>query len=304
MTASGGKEGEAMQLVTIVGSERLSAGDLTAARDAAASAGTEAGTAHWPEAGIVAEFTADGRVAAVRDAVEAAVPHADVVVQPAAERRRRLFVADMDSTMITIECIDELADYAGLKAEISAVTEAAMRGEIDFAGALAGRVALLAELPVSAIAECLRDRVQLSPGAATLVRTLRRHGVHTLLVSGGFTHFTGPVAEMIGFDEARANVLETHGDVLTGTVRQPIVDASAKREALAGTARDMGISMAETIAIGDGANDLLMVEAAGLGVAYHAKPKLADAADVRIRRGDLTVLLHALGIPRADWVVV
>jgi phosphoserine phosphatase len=302
MTASGGKEGEVMKLVTIVGSERLSAGDVSAARDAAAAVGMDAGAACWTEAEAVAEFSGTGPAAAVRDAVEAAVPHADVIVQAAAERRRRLFIADMDSTMITVECIDELADYAGLKAEISAVTEAAMRGEIDFIGALEGRVALLAQLPVAAIDDCLRDRVRLSPGAQTLVRTLRLHGVYTLLVSGGFTRFTGPVAEMIGFDEARANVLETHGDVLTGKVVPPIVDANAKREALTSAAQERGIALAETIAIGDGANDLLMVETAGLGVAYHAKPKLADAADMRIRRGDLTVLLHALGIPRADWI--
>lgn len=253
------------------------------------------------EAEAVAEFSGTGPSAAVRDAVEAVLPHADVIVQSAAERRRRLFIADMDSTMITVECIDELADYAGLKAEISAVTEAAMRGEIDFAGALERRVALLADLPLASIDECLRDRVRLSPGARTLVQTLRSQQVYTLLVSGGFTHFTGPVAAMIGFDEARANVLETRGDVLTGKVLEPIVDAHAKREALTGTAQGRGIALTETIAIGDGANDLLMVETAGLGVAYHAKPKLADAADMRIRRGDLTVLLHALGIPRADW---
>ncbi len=291
-----------MQRVTIVGSERLSAGDVSAARDAAAAAGMTAGEATWTEAEAVAEFTGTGPIAAVREAVEAAVPHADIVVQNDAERRRRLFIADMDSTMITVECIDELADYAGLKAEISAVTEAAMRGEIDFIGALEGRVALLADLPTSAIEACLRDRVRLSSGAQTLVRTLRKQGIYTLLVSGGFTRFTGPVAEMIGFDEARANVLEERGDVLTGRVVPPIVDANAKREALIDTAQTKGISLVETIAIGDGANDLLMVETAGLGVAYHAKPKLADAADMRIRRGDLTVLLHALGIPRADWV--
>jgi phosphoserine phosphatase len=292
-----------MLIATIVGSVRLSAGDVSAASDAAAACGSAVSPPRWIETAKAAEFElAGGGRLEVRDAIEGALPGADVFVQGAATRAKRLFVADMDSTMITVECIDELADYAGLKAEISAVTEAAMRGEIDFEGALRQRVALLAGLRTSAIDECLRDRVRLSPGARTLVRTLRVHGVQTLLVSGGFTRFTEPVAAMIGFDAALANVLETDGGHLTGRVTPPIVGAAAKADALTRTAAEIGASLAETIAIGDGANDLKMVTAAGFGIAYHAKPKLAEAADARIRRGELTALLHAVGIPVADWV--
>lgn len=292
-----------MHIATIVGSERLSAGDVSAASDAVAVLGAAPGAVRWLEAEKAAEFDVRGGAgSAVRDELENLLPTADVFVQAEAGRAKRLLVADMDSTMITVECIDELADYAGLKAEISAVTEAAMRGEIDFAEALARRVKHLAGLRASAIDECLRDRVRLSPGARTLVRTLRANDVYTLLVSGGFTRFTDPVAEAIGFHEALANVLEVSNGALSGSVLPPIVDAHAKAAALVGKARELGAETAETLAIGDGANDLLMVEAAGLGVAYHAKPKLADAADARIRRGDLTAVLHAVGIPRSVWI--
>ena len=288
-----------MLIATLVGSGRLSAGDVAAASDAAAAIGAS----RWVEADKAAEFdVGEGDWRLVRDAVEVAVPHADVFVQSRHSRRKRLFVADMDSTMITVECIDELADYAGLKPEISAVTEAAMRGEIDFAEALRRRVALLAGLRTSAIEECLRDRVRASPGARTLVRTLRASGIYTLLVSGGFTHFTRPVAADIGFDASLANVLACEGDLLTGGVLPPIVDAQAKAAVLTAKASELGASMMETVAVGDGANDLPMIALAGLGVAYHAKPKLAEAADARIRCGDLTALLHAIGIPRRSWV--
>ena len=218
----------------------------------------------------------------------------DVVVQIAAHHHRKLLVADMDSTMITVECIDELADYAGLKAEVSAVTECAMRGEIDFAGALRDRVALLAGMKESTITECLNERVKLMGGAKELVTTFRASGGKAILVSGGFTHFTGPVAAEIGFDRAIANRLVVKDDVLTGEVEQPIVDAQTKKavllEALAG--RDPSVS----IAIGDGANDIPMIEAAGLGIAYHAKPKTQAAADACVRFGDLNVVRYALGL--------
>ena len=224
----------------------------------------------------------------------------DIIIQPLAHRHRKLLVADMDSTMITVECIDELADYAGLKAEVSAVTERAMRGEIDFAGALRDRVALLAGMPEATIAECLRERVTLTGGAKALVRTFRAKGGESILVSGGFTHFAGPVAAEIGFDRAIANRLIVKDGVLTGEVEQPIVDAATKRvvllEALDG--RDPAVSMA----IGDGANDIPMIEAAGLGVAFHAKPKTIAAADACVRFGDLSVIAYAMGWAKADWV--
>jgi phosphoserine phosphatase len=209
----------------------------------------------------------------------------------------------MDSTMITVECIDELADYAGLKAQIAEVTERAMRGELDFAEALHGRVALLKGLAGSVIDQCRAERVRIMPGAKVLVRTLKARGAHTLLVSGGFVPFAAPVAAEIGFDRAVANVLHIDGGALAGTVGTPIVDAQRKKAELLGEAERLGLSPARTIAIGDGANDIPMIEAAGLGVAYHAKPKTREAAAAAISRGDLSVLLHALGIPRAQWVV-
>lgn len=226
----------------------------------------------------------------------------DVVVQPARGREKKLLVADMDSTMITVECIDELADYAGIKAEIAAVTEAAMRGELDFAAALDARVALLKGLEAGAIDRCLAERVTIMAGAKTLVRTMRARGATTVLVSGGFTRFAEPVAREIGFDRAIANVLEIDGAALSGTVAKPIVDSATKERTLIETRDALGLAPQETLAVGDGANDLGMIKLAGLGVAYHAKPIVAAAAGARIDRGDLTALLYAQGIPRAEWV--
>lgn len=225
----------------------------------------------------------------------------DLFIQPKLGRRRKLIVADMDSTMITVECIDELADYAGIKPQVAAVTERAMRGEIDFAGALRDRVALLAGMKESVIAECLRERVKIMGGAKALVRTLRARGGTAVLVSGGFTHFTGPVAAEIGFDRAVANRLIVRDGVLTGEVEQPIVDAETKKAELLKSIAALGIPTSASMAIGDGANDIPMIEAAGLGVAYHAKPKTQAAADTSVRVGDLSVLLYAMGIPKAEW---
>ncbi|QMW24455.1 phosphoserine phosphatase SerB [Sandaracinobacteroides saxicola] len=224
----------------------------------------------------------------------------EVVVQAAdAVRRRTLLVADMDSTMIQCECIDELADYAGIKPAIAAITERAMQGELDFAAALKERVALLKGLEAGVIGRCLKERVRLMPGARTLVRTMKAHGGRAVLISGGFTAFTGPVAAMIGFDRHVANGLEVHDGRLTGTVAQPIVDSETKRATLLAEAGD---ALAASLAVGDGANDIPMLRAAGYGVAYHAKPKAAAAADAAVRFGDLTVLLWAQGYPRAAWV--
>ena len=279
-----------MFIATLVAKDRLSAGDISAACDAVA------GTAARVVDGVACDiaFTTGDRVS-----LEAAVA-CDVIVQRAADRRRQLLVADMDSTMITVECIDELADYAGLKAEVATVTERAMRGEIDFAEALRDRVTLLAGMRETTIAECLRERVTLMGGAKALIRTFRGNGGEAILVSGGFTHFTGPVAAEIGFGRAVANRLVVKDGVLTGEVEQPIVDAATKRTVLL----DMlgGRDRAVSIAIGDGANDIPMIEAAGLGVAYHAKPKTEAAADASIRHGDLSVLLYAMGYPRDTWI--
>jgi len=226
----------------------------------------------------------------------------DIVVQPLASRRKRLFVADMDSTMIEQECIDELADYVGLKAHVAAITERAMRGEIAFEPALRERVALLKGLPAAVVDEVIAKRITLTPGARTLLATMRASGAHTCLVSGGFTHFTGPVAAMIGFDEHRGNTLIVEDGKLAGRVQEPVLGREAKLAALIELRDRLGLSPQDTLAAGDGANDLAMIEAAGLGVAYHAKPKVAEAAQARIDHGDLTALLYLQGYARADFV--
>jgi phosphoserine phosphatase len=239
---------------------------------------------------------------ALRAAVEAAADGFDVVVQPASgPRRKRLLVADMDSTMIGQECIDELADFAGKKAEIAAITERAMQGELDFEAALDARVAALRGLDAGAIARCLEERITLTPGATTLIATMKGWGARTLLISGGFTAFTEVIAARIGFDRQVANLLHIAGGRLDGTVAKPIVDSAVKRDTLIAERATLGLETADTLAVGDGANDIPMLEAAGLGIAYHAKPKAAAAADAAIRVGDLTSLLWAQGVPRAAW---
>lgn len=224
----------------------------------------------------------------------------DFLAQPAEGRKRRLLVADMDSTIITVECIDEIADYIGLKPEIAAITEQAMRGEIDFAAALRQRAAMLRGLPIALLARAYAERVRLSPGAAALVRTMRRDGAFTALVSGGFTYFTERVREAAGFDYDQANRLNLVGEALDGTVGEPILDADAKLAALRRLAAQRGIPLAATLAIGDGANDLPMLRAAGLGIAYRAKPIVAAAARARIRYTDLSTALYYQGYTAAE----
>jgi phosphoserine phosphatase len=236
-----------------------------------------------------------------RDALAGAA--VDVVLQQAAGRRKALFLADMDSTMIGQECIDELADYVGLKPHVAAITERAMRGEIEFAPALRERVALLKGLPASVIDEVIAERISLTPGAGTLVTTLRKNGAHTCLVSGGFTLFTGRIAAMIGFDENRANTLLLDSDGrLSGQVAEPVVGREAKLATLIELRQQYHLAPEATLVTGDGANDIAMIEAAGLGVAYHAKPKVAEAAAARIDHGDLTALLYAQGYRRDEFI--
>jgi len=232
-----------------------------------------------------------------------AIEGVDIIVQPAAERPKALLVADMDSTMIGQECLDELADYAGIKADVAAITERAMRGDLNFAASLKERVALLKGLDEAVIARCLDERVRPNPGAETLVRTMRGRGAITLLVSGGFTAFAKPVAEMLGFERVVANRFGSSGGKLNGSVDGPIVDAQTKRQALEETRAELGISSAAVLAVGDGANDRPMIEAAGLGVAYHAKPVLAALADARLDHNGLDALLWVQGISRSEWVV-
>lgn len=292
-----------LYVATLIATNGLDAGTISSARgrlreeDCAPLANWG-----WLEEGIAADIVFQVAPVRARKALEGVFAATDVVVQPLANREKRLLIADMDSTMITVECIDELADYAGIKAEIAAVTEAAMRGELDFAAALDARVALLKGLDETAIERCLAERVALMPGAKTLVRTMRARGARTVLVSGGFTRFAEPVAAQIGFECVIANTLEIADGKLTGAVGKPIVDAATKLDTLVAERAALGLSDGETLAVGDGANDLPMIQAAGLGVAYHAKPVVAAAAGSRIEHNDLTALLWAQGIPRADWV--
>jgi phosphoserine phosphatase len=225
----------------------------------------------------------------------------DIAVLPAENRRKRLLIADMDSTMIGQECIDELADFAGLKEHVSAITERAMRGEIAFEPALRERVALLKGLPLSVVADVLTTRITLMPGAVHLVRTMRAHGAYTALVSGGFTVFTGPVREMIGFHEDRSNTLGASDGLLTGSVGEPILGKEAKLASLLELTAKHSLAPGDTLAVGDGANDLAMVKAAGLGVAFRAKPAVAAQARVRIDHADLSALLYIQGYSAAEF---
>ena len=281
----------------------LSSADLDIARDALTGIGAMPGVPVWLDDGVAADLPF-GRTdrAGARAALEGLLPGVDVVVQPSAGRAKKLLVADMDSTMITIECIDELADYAGIKPQIAEVTERAMRGELDFESALDARVALLKGLEESAIDRCHAERVVLMAGAQALIRTMKANGARTVLVSGGFTVFADRVAEAIGFDRALSNRLGLAAGMLDGTVARPIVGSATKRETLIAERAALGLSPDQTLAVGDGANDIPMIEEAGLGVAYHAKPKTAAAADARIAHGDLTALLYAQGYRRADWI--
>jgi phosphoserine phosphatase len=237
---------------------------------------------------------------ALRDAM-AQVP-VDLALQPGAGRRKRLFLADMDSTMIGQECIDELADMAGLKAHVSAITERAMRGEIAFEPALRERVALLKGLPIGIVEELIANRITLTPGGRELVRTMRHHGGYTALVSGGFTVFTGPISATIGFDMHRSNTLIVENEQFAGLVAEPILGKEAKRQTLLELRTRFDLPAEATMAVGDGANDLAMLGEAGLGIAFHAKPVVAEAAHARVDHGDLSALLYFQGYREDDFI--
>jgi len=245
----------------------------------------------------------EGALARLREVVEAAVRHfpLDTCVQPWEGRRKRLLVADMDSTIIGCECLDEIADFAGVKDKVAAITERAMRGELQFEAALRERVAMIRGVPVQDLERCFAERVRLNPGARIMVRTMAANGARCVLVSGGFTFFTSKVAEMAGFHAARANWLKVQDDVLTGEVGEPILGREAKLQTLMEESAALG-GPAAALAIGDGANDLAMIEAAGLGVAYRAKPLVAEKAAARIDRGDLTAALHFQGYREDEFV--
>ncbi len=258
----------------------------------------------WLDEGMAADLAFTGDVEEKRAALAAHLEGEaiDVIIQPAGGREKRLLIADMDSTLIGQECVDELAVYAGVGAQVAAITERAMLGEIAFEPALRERVALLSGLPEGVIAEVLRDRITLNPGGRALAQTMRSRGARVVIVSGGFRQFTQAIAAQIGADEDRANELETADGRLTGKVIEPVLGQDAKLSALKEIAAAMGLKSAETLAVGDGANDLAMLEAAGLGVAYRAKPRVAAAAHARIDHGDLTALLFAQGITRKEFV--
>ena len=241
--------------------------------------------------------------ALIRERAEGALEgrQVDVCVQPVAGRRKRLLIADMDSTIITGECLDELADFAGVKDAVSAITERAMAGELAFEGALRERVAMLKGLGLEALQRCYDERVKLNPGAETLVRTMAAHGARCALVSGGFTFFTSRVAMAAGFHDNRANTLIEDGGVLAGRVSEPILGREAKLAALQEEVAALGLTAHDALAVGDGANDLAMIEAAGLGVAYRAKPVVAAQADARVDHADLTALLYFQGYRREDF---
>jgi phosphoserine phosphatase len=293
-------------IATLVSADGLSQADLTSASEAIVAAGGVPSAESAFDPPHATDLVLRGLTQPqARAALETALPTLDVIVQPVGPaRRKRLLVADMDSTMIAQECIDELADFAGLKAEIAAITERAMQGELDFEAALDARVAALKGLDARAIDRCLAERITLMPGARTLIGTMKALGARTLLISGGFTAFTQPVAARIGFHAQVANLLHIADGRLDGTVARPIVDSAVKRDTLIAERATLGLETADTLAVGDGANDIPMLAEAGLGIAYHAKPRAAAAADAAIRVGDLTTLLSAQGIPRSEWVDV
>lgn len=293
-----------MRLVATLVSARAARAVDPAAVERAAAALSAAATI-WLEPGVAADLVLPGdNAATIRAQLREILDDApvDIIVQPVEGRRKRLLIADMDSTMIGQECIDELAAEVGLKEHVAAITERAMRGEIAFEPALRERVALLKGLPEGIATKVIAERITLTPGATTLIRTFRANGGHTALVSGGFTMFTRPIAEMIGFHETHANILGIADGALDGTVADPILGQDTKRMHLKRLTSEKGFAASETIAVGDGANDLAMIEAAGIGVAYHAKPAVAARAPAVVDHADLTALLFMQGYKATEFV--
>jgi phosphoserine phosphatase len=293
-----------LTLIGALAKTPLSGTLVDTARRAAESASAEPGDPAWLSDREACDIPFAGDPAAVPGAVRRALEGQpfDIAVVPADGRRKRLLVADMDSTLIEQECIDELADEIGHGATVAAITERAMRGEIAFEPALRERVALLAGRPQSIVETVLQRRITLMPGGRELVQTMRAHGAHTTLVSGGFTVFAGPIAERLGFDDYRANtLLAGSSGLFSGKVAEPILGREAKEETLRLRLSQFGLEPAQAVAVGDGANDLAMITLAGLGVAFRAKPALRVKADVSIEHGDLTALLFLQGYHRDEF---
>jgi phosphoserine phosphatase len=263
------------------------------------------GDARWLDPGVAAEFDLEqvpGNFWTVWQDLQAL--RLDLAVQPSQGRKKRLLIADMDSTMIRQECIDELAEEAGVGPYVAAITARAMNGELEFEAALRERVSLLRNLPEAVIDRVVRDRITLMPGGPALLATMKAAGAHTALVSGGFTAFTARIAGTLGFDEHHANTLIIEDGVLRGDVEPPILGKEAKLQALQAISARLGLTPAEAIAVGDGANDLPMLLAAGTGVALHAKPRVQAECQLRVNHGDLTALLYLQGYARDAFVSV
>lgn len=260
------------------------------------------GDAVWLDPGVAAEFPVQAVPENLWQVWADLQPMGiDLAVQPSLNRRKRLLIADMDSTMIQQECIDELADEAGVGAYVAGITARAMNGELDFEAALRERVGLLRDLPEATIDRVIRDRITLMPGGPVLLATMRANGAYAALVSGGFTAFTARIAATLGFDENRANTLIVADGKLTGEVADPILGKQAKLDALNQITARLGLTPADAIAVGDGANDLAMLNAAGAGVALHAKPAVAAQCSLRVNHGDLTALLYLQGYTREEF---
>ncbi len=291
-------------VVTLVSSKVeacLEAQLLQAAQDSLANFSS----LNWLNKNIAADlFFQSSNVSGVETNIRLAVGNApvDIIVQPVAHRKKKLFLADMDSTMIGQECIDELAAFVGLKSEVSEITERAMRGELDFEPALRERVSLLKGLNISVIGNIIANHLTLTEGGRELVQTMRTNGAYTCLVSGGFTLFTWRIGAMIGFHEDRSNLLELEGDTLKGTVQEPILGKEAKLATLIELRNKFSLEPQDTLAVGDGANDLAMLGEAGLGVAFRAKPAVAAIAHARIEHSDLTALLYAQGYKSGEFI--
>ena len=299
MTMSGGFEG-GMGVATLIAAGRLDDRLLDRAFGLLREIDPAAAFLHWLDEGDAADLRFSGSSRDARWSLDE-LEGVDIVVQPEESRWKRLLVADMDSTIIGQECIDELADYVGLKDKVARITERAMQGELDFPGALRERVRLLAGLDERALSRCLNERVEVTAGAETLVQTMRAGGSSCLLVSGGFLSFAEPIAGAVGFDRVKANRLVFTGGKLSGEVGDPIVDAMAKRDALIEAREQLGVKREDVLAVGDGANDKLMIEEAGLGIAFRAKAALVDVADAELRHHGLDALLWVQGVRRRDW---